>query len=133
MFVDAAAVLGEDGEVDVEVLRFFFENGDFGFEGFFGHIGEFVFGVGGEIFCGLVFAEIAALVLNIGLNFCIFNEDLPDGLDAEFAQLVIPILEPFLVLCQHFLVLLELVAHLNLDTTGLIELCGLAIEFLLQS
>lgn len=47
VFFGAAAVLGEDGEVDVKVLGFFFEDGDFGFEGVFVHVREFVFGVGG--------------------------------------------------------------------------------------
>ena len=67
VFVGAAAVFREDGEVDVEVLGLLFQDGDFAFEGGFVHVGEFVFGVSREVFCGLVFAEVA------------------DGLDVEFA------------------------------------------------
>ena len=92
VFVDAAAVFGEDGEVDVEVLGFLFEGGDFGFQGFFGHVGKFVFGVDGKAFCGLIFAEIAACLLSFDQHCCRCMEGLPDGLNAEFAELVVPIL-----------------------------------------
>ncbi len=85
VFVNAAAVFGEDGEIDVEVLGFFFEDGDFAFEGDFVHVGEFVFGVGGEVFCGLVFAKIAVFLLSLESHRRRCMGDLPDGLDTEFA------------------------------------------------
>lgn len=61
VFFDAAAVFGEDGKLDGDVLVFFFERGDGGFEGGFVDVGEFVFGVGGEGVGILLFAEIAEL------------------------------------------------------------------------
>ena len=48
VFFDAAAVVGEDGEVDGGVLGLFFEGGDGGLEGVFGKVAEFVAAVGGE-------------------------------------------------------------------------------------
>ena len=98
VFVDAAAIFGEDGEVDVEVLGAFFEESDFAFEGGFVHVGEFVFGVGGEVFGGLVLPEIAACLVSVDLRLDVYIEDLPHSLDAELAQLVVPILQSFLVL-----------------------------------
>lgn len=69
VLVDAAAVFCENGEVDVEVLGFLFEDGDFSFESVLVHVGEFVFGIGGEVVCGLLFAEIAVCLIKLS---CIY-------------------------------------------------------------
>ena len=63
MLVDATAVFREDGEVDGLGLGAFFEQGDFSFEGVFGEVEEFVFGVLGEFLWGegCVAAEVARL------------------------------------------------------------------------
>lgn len=80
VFFDAAAVFRENGEVDVEVLGFLFEDGDFAFESVLVHVGEFVLGIGGEIVCGLLFAEIAVCWIKVVLHLCAIG-DLPDSLN----------------------------------------------------
>ena len=78
MLVDAAAVFGEDGEVDGLGLRAFFQEGDFGFERVFGEVEEFVFGVLGEFLGGHggVAAEVAGLRCQkrISYNRCCLKE-----------------------------------------------------------
>lgn len=54
VFVDAPPVFGQDGEVDGDGLRAFFERGDGAFEEGFVQVGELVFGVSWEVVGGLI-------------------------------------------------------------------------------
>ena len=56
-------------------------------------------------------------------------DDSPDRLDGQLAKLFRPVFEPFLVLCQGFVVFFELVLHLNLYSTSFVNGCGLLVEF----
>lgn len=53
---------------------------------------------------------------------------LPDVLDRELAVLFLPVSEAFLILVQHLVVLFQLVAHLDLDGSDLVQLGGLLVE-----
>lgn len=57
----------------------------------------------------------------------------PYALNGEFRELFLPVSEALLVLVEHFVILFELVAHLDLDSADLVELCSLLVEFCLQS
>lgn len=52
----------------------------------------------------------------------------PNILHRKFSELLLPILESFVVLAQDLLVLLELVPHLNLCSAGLVEFGCLLIK-----
>lgn len=47
-------------------------------------------------------------------------------------MLLLPVSEAFLVLMEHFIVLFQLVTHLDLDGADLVQLGGLLVEFSLK-
>lgn len=48
-------------------------------------------------------------------------------------MLLLPVSEAFLVLVEHFTVLFQLVAHLDLHSADLVQLGGLLVEFGLEN
>jgi hypothetical protein len=57
---------------------------------------------------------------------------LPDVLNSELVQLLLPVSKALLVLGHDFLILFEFVTHFNLDSSSFVEDGGLRVELALE-